>query len=358
MRRATRPLAVRTIESDGTQHLSLDAGVTQPLRAPKALSKSAGAVPISEIMSPTVIAMRPDVSVEQAVAVFRERGISGAPIVDERGKLIGVVSESDLLEAAVESSEAYALAQTQEMTLPVASELEEELNRAGYHYEKLPRGTVGEVMTPFVFSLSPDASVARAAALMAFEGIHRIVVLDEHGVAVGILSSLDLARWIAASSGFEVPAYTQRQRQWAGFVVLPEGEPETRRSQEMPPVESEKEPILVVEDDPDVRDEVAELLRDHGYHVETATDGRDALQRLSETGRPGLILLDLVLPVMDGWALRHQLLKDPELADVPVVLLSGAADVRAEAAALKAAGYLSKPFAPEAVLDAAHRYCS
>jgi CheY-like chemotaxis protein/CBS domain-containing protein len=351
-------MAVRTVEADGSERLALEAGATQPLRMAKSVSQNAGAVPISEIMSPTVIALRPDVSVEQAANVFRQRGISGAPVVDANGKLIGVVSEGDLLEATVDSSDSYALAATQEMTLPVASELEEELQQGGFHLEHMPRATVGEVMTPFVFSLSPEASVARAAALMAYEGIHRILVVDEHSAAIGILSSLDLARWIAVSSGFEVPAYTQRQRQWAGFVVLPDGEPETRSSQRpSAEPESEREPILVVEDDPDVRDEVAELLRDHGYHVETASDGRDALQRLSETQRPGLILLDLVLPVMDGWALRAQLLKNPELADVPVVLLSGAADVRAEAAALKAAGYLSKPFAPQALLDAAHRYC-
>jgi CheY-like chemotaxis protein len=111
--------------------------------------------------------------------------------------------------------------------------------------------------------------------------------------------------------------------------------------------------ILIVEDDADVREDLADLLRHKGYEVTTAANGRDAhdgIQGLA--GRPDLILLDLMMPVMDGWQFRALQLQDPALATIPVVILSGAGDVRREAAALGAAGYVKKPFKLNVLLSA------
>jgi predicted transcriptional regulator len=55
------------------------------------------------------------------------------------------------------------------------------------------------------FSLTESASIARAAALMSFEGVHRVVIIDVSGVVVGVLSSLDILRWVAQSSGYVLP---------------------------------------------------------------------------------------------------------------------------------------------------------
>ena len=80
--------------------------------------------------------------------------------------------------------------------------------------------------------------------------------------------------------------------------------------------------ILLVEDDFDVREALAETLRDEGYAVECAVDGVQALDYLRGGGRPGLILLDLMMPRMSGSEFRMVQKVDPQLADLPVVLIS------------------------------------
>jgi CheY-like chemotaxis protein len=117
------------------------------------------------------------------------------------------------------------------------------------------------------------------------------------------------------------------------------------------------EPIWIVEDDEAIREDVADLLRGEGYDVRTAADGLEALTGLKSSPKPCLILLDLMMPRMDGWCLRAELLKQPALAAVPVVLLTGAADACGEAATLGAAGYLTKPFTFTSLLRQVQAYC-
>ncbi len=110
--------------------------------------------------------------------------------------------------------------------------------------------------------------------------------------------------------------------------------------------------ILIVEDDPEIREDLAELLREEGHRVVTAADGAAALQWLEQTGAlPALIFLDLMMPVMDGWELRLRLKRDPRLASVPVVVMSGVSDVKSDLAELDTARLLVKPFSVEAVLE-------
>lgn len=116
-------------------------------------------------------------------------------------------------------------------------------------------------------------------------------------------------------------------------------------------------PILLVEDDPDLRQDLAYLIEYEGYAVETASNGREALERLASMTRPCVIILDLMMPVMDGWELRAELLKLPELADVPVVLLSGVADVQSQAQSLKAVDYLTKPVDLKRLYAMVSAYC-
>jgi CheY-like chemotaxis protein len=82
--------------------------------------------------------------------------------------------------------------------------------------------------------------------------------------------------------------------------------------------------VLLVEDDQACRDEMAETINELGYEVSVAANGELALERLrSANDPPWVILLDLRMPVMDGWQFRDELRKDPLLADIPVVVLSG-----------------------------------
>jgi CheY-like chemotaxis protein len=101
--------------------------------------------------------------------------------------------------------------------------------------------------------------------------------------------------------------------------------------------------ILIVDDDEDIRDILAMAVRSLGYAVTTATDGLDALQKLSEGPRPSLILLDMMMPRMDGEAMLTTLRSNSDTRDIPVVLVSGHAAVGFKAAEFHADGYLVKP---------------
>ena len=104
-------------------------------------------------------------------------------------------------------------------------------------------------------------------------------------------------------------------------------------------------PILIVEDDEDIRETIADLLVDEGYPIVVAADGAEALRLLHGAGaqRPRLILLDLMMPVMNAWDFRKELVKDEQLADVPIVLLSGDARVMDKSASFGAVRALLKP---------------
>jgi len=101
--------------------------------------------------------------------------------------------------------------------------------------------------------------------------------------------------------------------------------------------------ILLVEDDIDVREALAETLREEGYSVDCANDGVDALSYLRRGGQPGLILLDLMMPRMSGSEFRTLQRTDPLLAQFPVVLLSADGRMREKAVALETAGAIRKP---------------
>jgi CheY-like chemotaxis protein len=116
--------------------------------------------------------------------------------------------------------------------------------------------------------------------------------------------------------------------------------------------------VLVVDDDPAVRLCLARALGREGRSVVTAADGREALEYLAGHAPPRLILLDLVMPVMDGWELLSKLRHHPHLRTVPVVTFSGFADpADPDPLALGAAAALLKPFDLVKVLDAARRTC-
>ena len=112
--------------------------------------------------------------------------------------------------------------------------------------------------------------------------------------------------------------------------------------------------VLVADDDPSIQGFLAEALADEGYEVRTAANGREALAILREW-RPDLILLDLMMPEMDGWAFRAAQRTMPDASDVPVIVLSATRDLAAKARDLEAAQVVSKPFDLEALLGTIER---
>ncbi len=116
--------------------------------------------------------------------------------------------------------------------------------------------------------------------------------------------------------------------------------------------------ILVVDDEEMIRDSLIEYLDENGYRAIGAVDGRDALAKLAAPDRrPCVILLDLMMPIMDGKTFRTQQLRDPALAGIPVIVLSAYHGVAKWASELKLPDHLSKPFKLEELLRLIHKHC-
>ena len=107
--------------------------------------------------------------------------------------------------------------------------------------------------------------------------------------------------------------------------------------------------VLVVEDDPDIREGLTDALAGIGYTVEAVVDGRAALDCMRRH-QPDIVVLDLMMPVMDGWQFRAEQKRDPDLASIPVVVISG--NDSAAAAAVDADFYLRKPLSADTLIDA------
>lgn len=165
-----------------------------------------GDTPVTAVMSRRVITVSRDLTLGAALELLLDRGISGVPVVDERGRPIGMLSKTDLLRERDERGRPATLSATspdEEGFLPPDWE-------QGFHVVG-PEVTVGEVMTPLAMSLPATASVAQAAALMAYEGVHRAPVVDEEGKMAGIVTPLDVLRWLGQASGY-LSAATEGER--------------------------------------------------------------------------------------------------------------------------------------------------
>jgi CheY-like chemotaxis protein len=101
--------------------------------------------------------------------------------------------------------------------------------------------------------------------------------------------------------------------------------------------------ILIVDDDEDIRDVIALILQTRGYRTVAACDGQDALDHLQRNGPPSLVLLDLMMPRLNGEGFAAEMRSRPETRDVPIVVLSGDTAGPKTAAAMRATGYLAKP---------------
>ncbi|MGZ3427559.1 MAG: CBS domain-containing protein [Polyangia bacterium] len=136
-------------------------------RLHRILSSAADRVAIADVMSRDVACVQDDVSIDSLRALLRDRAIGAVPVVDGLGYPIGVVSKSDLLRESAENE-----------------------------------ATVAEMMTPMAYTLREDDPLSRAAAVMTVEHVHHLPVVAADGRVVGMLSSLDFARWVAAQSAF------------------------------------------------------------------------------------------------------------------------------------------------------------
>lgn len=116
-------------------------------------------------------------------------------------------------------------------------------------------------------------------------------------------------------------------------------------------------PVLVIEDEPDLREVMVEILESEGYTVSAASHGAEGLAQLQNGSKPCVILLDLMMPVMDGWTFCREREKDPTLAAIPLLVVSAVRRQDPRNAQLRAVDHLAKPLDVRKLLAAVERYC-
>jgi CBS-domain-containing membrane protein len=155
-----------------------------------------------DIMTTEVLTVSPETSIEELSKVLENRKIGGVPVVSREGRLVGIITQSDLV------------ARARELELPPA------INILDFHIdlqipshlfrrvEKMLGTTVGEVMSSKPVTISPDTPISQVAALMANEKVHTLPVM-ERGKIIGIIGKMDLVRALARESGSEPPPAAQ-----------------------------------------------------------------------------------------------------------------------------------------------------
>jgi CBS domain-containing protein len=150
-----------------------------------------------DIMNPNVVTVTETMDLREAAKIFVEERISGAPVIDELGTLVGVISQSDLVE--------YELATERELTVEAPfyrRPYDDALDPSrGFQIEELSADTIKDVMTPYLITIKEDTPIREVAARMAECGIHRVIVVDEDQQIHGIVTSLDVLRWVAETGG-------------------------------------------------------------------------------------------------------------------------------------------------------------
>ena len=145
---------------------------------------------VGDIMCRNVLVVSTETSIECVTQMLLTQHISGLPVLNTNGKPVGVISKTDLVREADDRGET---AEVERFDPPLDP---------GFHSTRLTRATAHEIMTPMTFTTTADAPLGRGAALMAYEGVHRLVVVDDSGDVVGLLSALDVMHWYAGSRGY------------------------------------------------------------------------------------------------------------------------------------------------------------
>lgn len=114
--------------------------------------------------------------------------------------------------------------------------------------------------------------------------------------------------------------------------------------------------ILVVEDDTSIRELLVELLESEGYAVASAVNGLEGLKHLQSEANPDLILIDLMMPVMDGYSFRTEQLKNPTWSKIPTVVMSAEANAKEKMKNFSITAFLSKPVELDTILKTVARY--
>lgn len=157
-------------------------------------------IPVSAVMCRGVPSVDADMSADSLAAFLLDRQLSGAPVVDGDGRLLGFVSLFDL------EREHFERGDTEER-LPLTAKSRGYTYRlpAGFHADPIAHATVREIMTPRGPSILDSTPLGAAAALLSLENRDAIPVTDSDGRVQGVLFALDIVRWLAGQSGYADP---------------------------------------------------------------------------------------------------------------------------------------------------------
>ncbi len=147
-------------------------------------------------MSTPVIAVKPDTPAHVIASILAEQNISGVPVIDDKGRLFGVISEGDLLRRAGEAKETFGKWWLKDIADPDA---------AARDYVKARGQKAADIMSRGIVSVSEDTSIADAAEIMSLNGVKRLPVLRD-GAVVGMLTRRDIVRALADAEGTGRPA--------------------------------------------------------------------------------------------------------------------------------------------------------
>jgi len=156
--------------------------MNQMLRERKDVPLSLKAHLAAELMSPNPVSIAETATLREALALLTDKGFSAAPVIDEAGRPVGVLSRTDLL---VHQRECVH-------HLPTARERER--IPEGFEVEEVDTTSVRDVMTPVVFSVEPDTPAHSVIDQLLGLKVHRLFVVDETGVLVGVISAVDVLR--------------------------------------------------------------------------------------------------------------------------------------------------------------------
>lgn len=162
--------------------------------------------PLADLMSRQVVCVTADTGLDELRSLLVESEIGGVPVVDERGRPIGIVSRADVLRADHDRGDTQEM---REITARPRSGEPPPLEPGSHLYEPV-RVTAGDVMSPVVLALHESSNIGQAASLMAYEGVHQLPVIADGGEVVGILSALDVLRWFGRRSGYLIPPARKR----------------------------------------------------------------------------------------------------------------------------------------------------
>ena len=303
-------------------------------------------MPVVEITTGEVICLTPDMPVEDAHELLERFAVDVAPVVDQDHHPLGLAFARDLARAAGSRRATDDEREPDRLFAPARRGVQLPLD-GGFHLDRPAGPVVADLMTPTALQLSEHSSIALVAGMMHRLGLAHAVITDAHGRVVSVVRPGDIARWLSETS-------TQAPPPPHGAVL---GAPKRRYRRPFPFRKAQRTSILVVEDDAEICDALVNLLEDEGFSAYRACDGRQALQVLSDLPiHPGLILLDLMMPRMNGWQFRDEQLRDDILRKIPVVVLSAHGTSIAERERMAPAAVLRKPVTAEALLDTVEQH--